>query len=94
MLEDFKQLFLRDFSEGVLTDETNIMFNKVLIDYFEDSHQEMDEFIETLIPKEKSVSVADVKLLQQENTDLKKKQNELKRELDSLKIFVERKLNE
>lgn len=94
MLEDFKQLFLRDFSEGVLTDETNIMFNKVLIDYFEDSHQEMDEFIETLIPKEKSVSVDDVKLLQQENTDLKKKQNELKRELDSLKIFVERKLNE
>jgi len=85
MIDQFKELYVHDCINGDgMSDELNQLFEKLLLEEFNDDHTKMDELIQSIIDENTPKEPSELELLQQENAELKERQEMAEEALLSL----------
>lgn len=75
MLDEFKRQYIDKCIDGNgMDEELEQLFLSVLADEFEDNPEKMGDFIQTIIDENTPRTPTEIELLQQENAELKQRQ--------------------
>lgn len=72
MLEEFKQQYIDKCIYGAgFDEELNCLFEQVLVNEFEDDHEKMDQYIQSIADEYSSAESSGLEALEKENQELK-----------------------
>lgn len=72
MLEEFKQQYIAKCIYGAgFDEELNRLFEQVLVNEFEDDHEKMDQYIQSIADEYSSAESSGLEALEKENQELK-----------------------